>query len=142
MLLSTLIAHEDSPGVRGFIICHVTFMSGRLICTFTPSLGHGVARVLSSEMTHGTHQMGVPYFTHKMSNCCGVKLSMNVVTHTLLLLQNDSRLYRRLARLFEDGLLLSFCLRLRSPEEIQVACAGMATNIEGAHSDPPGCPCE
>ena len=28
--------------------------------------------MLSSEMTHGTHQITGPHFTHTMSNCGGV----------------------------------------------------------------------
>ena len=63
---------EYSFGARWFIICDDIEVSGRLARTFTPSLGPGVAEVLSSYMTHGTQQINGPHFTHTMSNCGGV----------------------------------------------------------------------
>ena len=55
---------EDSPDVKGSVICDDSYVSDRLACSITPSLGPGVAEVLSLEMTHGNYQTGVPHFTH------------------------------------------------------------------------------
>ena len=61
---------EDSPGVKGPVICDDIYVSDRLACSITPSLGPGVAEMLSLEMTHGNYQTCVPHFT-PASNECG-----------------------------------------------------------------------
>ena len=119
---------EDSPGVEGPVICDDIYVSDRLACSITPSLGPGVAEVLSLEMTHGNYQTGVPHFTHASNNSV-CEVTEDYIEDWIDLCE-DGPLF---GCLFENG---------KIPEELQVARAGMATISEGVHSDKPRCHCE
>ena len=141
---------EDSPDVKGPVICDDIYVSDRLACSITPSLGPGVAEVLSLEMTHGNYQTGVPHFTHASNNsvCGGVDAEAHKIIdkcrHTSCYCCEVTADYiEDWIDLFEDGPLFG-CLFENGiiPEELQVARAGMATISEGVHSDKPRCHCE
>ena len=66
------VGQDKDPEYNGPYITDDDF-SGRSVHT-TTCLEPGVAEVLSSEMSHGMSQIGVPHFTHAMRNavCDGV----------------------------------------------------------------------
>ena len=101
--------------------------------------------MLSLGMTHGNYQTGVPHFTLASNEYGGLDAEAHKIIdkchHTSCEVTADY--IEDLIDLFEDGHLFG-CLFENGiiPEGLQVAHAGMATLLEGAHSDKPRCHCE
>ena len=114
----------------------------------TICLGPGVAEVLSSEMSHGMSQIGVPHFMHAKhySVCNGVDAEAHKITHSR---QSYCCCCRRAACCvedwldhFEDGSVFGCLFEAEvNPDMLNAAHAGVANTVK-ARNDKPVCPCE
>ncbi|MEW8546534.1 MAG: reverse transcriptase domain-containing protein [Candidatus Thiodiazotropha sp.] len=118
--------------------------SGRNVHTIT-DLEPGVAEVLSSEMSHGMSQIGVPHFTHAMLNavCDGVDAEAHKIISSR---QVHCCCCRRAAYYMEewwdhleDGTLFGCLFETgENSHQMNVVNAGVATTVD-AHNDKPRC---
>ena len=114
----------------------------------TICLGPGVAEVLSSEMSHGMSQIGVPHLMHAKhySVCNGVDAEAHKITHSR---HSYCCCCRRAACCvedwldhFEDGSVFGCLFEAEvNPDMLNAAHAGVANTVK-ARNDKPVCPCE